>query len=1439
MSSVRILLIAGLLCLLNQGVVFAEDIDLGTWDIYCSDNPHNLHGEGTYGPWNDPDASPLDAFSYCYYENGYSDLETGPLTIDVIEKSDGSIYGSAPLRGVEWWWWDRSGDNTLNGSISGNSITFQIISAGNGNDNAGQGWYSSGTITATRTFSGTISGSGITGTSEGSGEEYSANYWANGNVIAYAFLSASFNGPFTIDTSKGKPPIPPQNIRQDPSPDNRLGKPKDPNQTVGDPINSVTGNMHIITTDLSISAPGIDFSFTRTYNNQAGQADGPLGFGWTHSYNVYLKEDTAANTVKIKDEEAKGYIFSLNTDGIYIPQWGEYSTLAKNANGFVWTKKDGKAYIFDLSGRFVQIRDRNNNAVNLSYDGQNHLTVITDTASRVVNLSYNSDGRISGLTDMAGRTISYSYDASGNLTTVTDPLGHTIAYEYDSNHNITKKIDALGKAVSFTYDDKNRCTSSTAEDNVGLTTLSFDPDNKKTTITDSRGNVTTQYYNDDLMITKTVNAQGGEVLSIWDPNFNFVSRADELGHTAAMQYNSKGNLIKVTDPAGNGTSFAYEPNYNLIQSSTDALNNVTTYIRDANGNLITITDPLNNSTRYAYNSKGLVTSVQNALGKTTSFSYDTYGNLIQIKDAMGGTTTFNYDSAGNIIKSTDARGNSTDFVYDKLNELTEAAYADGSSITYTYDDAGNRVSMTDADNNATDYTFDQLHQLTSQTNALGYKIDYTYDTEGNLISVTDQNNNRTDYEYDSLNRLISKTDALNNKTQYQYDAAGNRTALIDAKGQTINFQYDPMNRLIRVTSLRGDGTAVDEAIYAYDSLGRRATMTDSRGATNYTYDNLNRLLSVDGPGSNDTISYAYDAIGNRLSLTDPDGKVTGYSYDALNRLSTVADSQNKITSYIYDNVGNPVSLVYPNYIKGTYVYDKLNRITRITQQKTSKPSATLSEITYVYDKLGRKTRVKFLDKSYITYTYDALGQLLKEGAVAYEYDHAGNRTRMINKNLDHKYIYNSLNELIEEDIHDTAAKTTKITVKGTVTDASGVKSVTVNGRAAVLSKGNFTCAGVGLKEGANTITVKAMDSLGNSSTKLVHVTFDPTKQNTYTYDNNGNLTGKRLSGNTVNLTYDERNMLTGFSAPGVTEAYKYDGDGRRITVTSNSNAANYIYDGLNVIAERTSGGSTFASYLRNPSLPGGIGGIISRQAGTGGTPQYYQYDGLGSVINMTNSQGAVAQTYKYDAFGNVTKQSGAVTNSRKFLTKETDASGLVYFGARYYDPSIGRFITQDPLGIVDGPNLYAYCRNNPVNWVDPWGLCRSGYERWGDTISDVATGLNAAALASLLAGPVGLLSAELISSGASAADAAALLLYLTDVANGNTNTGGKAIVSAVSVILDLALSSSVAVKPALQGSQFYSRITGQYLSRATGMAEAAKSTLVSAVVDIASRQVTR
>jgi RHS repeat-associated protein len=256
---------------------------------------------------------------------------------------------------------------------------------------------------------------------------------------------------------------------------------------------------------------------------------------------------------------------------------------------------------------------------------------------------------------------------------------------------------------------------------------------------------------------------------------------------------------------------------------------------------------------------------------------------------------------------------------------------------------------------------------------------------------------------------------------------------------------------------------------------------------------------------------------------------------------------------------------------------------------------------------------------------------------------------------------------------------------------------------------------------------------------------------TYTYDLNGNQIQKSVQiGQSPNpsisqYSYDFENRLTRITYPqGAPSEYTYDGLGKRISTTESGVTTRYLYDGLNAILERDPLGKTQASYTRGLSYGGGIGGILSALRGS--QRSHYHYDGLGSVTGLTDSASKATQIYTYDAFGNLLTQAGQVPNPYRFSSKEySPTSGLVYFGARYYDPRIGRFITKDPL--TWGPDdpralavrgtpahslaqelissvasinpqafhAYVYAGNNPVNYIDPYGLTQ---KPWGEKFAE-------------------------------------------------------------------------------------------------------------------------
>ena len=217
--------------------------------------------------------------------------------------------------------------------------------------------------------------------------------------------------------------------------------------------------------------------------------------------------------------------------------------------------------------------------------------------------------------------------------------------------------------------------------------------------------------------------------------------------------------------------------------------------------------------------------------------------------------------------------------------------------------------------------------------------------------------------------------------------------------------------------------------------------------------------------------------------------------------------------------------------------------------------------------------------------------------------------------------------------------------------------------------------------------------------------------------------------------YDCENRLTEVNdindAP--VASYKFDFAGRRvkkIVYGSPDVVRSYIYDGGQVVAEYDVNGTTFTLLRRFRYGPGIDEPICMWRTAAGGGAGwfYYHYDGLGSVVALSDVNGTIVESYEYDVFGEPTiydyaahqeVEESSVGNPYMFTGRRFDSeTGLYYYRARYYEPYIGRFMSADPLGTVpddknigfeptmqyeDGMNLYAYCRNNPVNYIDPEG----------------------------------------------------------------------------------------------------------------------------------------
>lgn len=193
-----------------------------------------------------------------------------------------------------------------------------------------------------------------------------------------------------------------------------------------------------------------------------------------------------------------------------------------------------------------------------------------------------------------------------------------------------------------------------------------------------------------------------------------------------------------------------------------------------------------------------------------------------------------------------------------------------------------------------------------------------------------------------------------------------------------------------------------------------------------------------------------------------------------------------------------------------------------------------------------------------------------------------------------------------------------------------------------------------------------------------------------TYDANGNLTND----GTNTYMWNARNRLVSISGA-VNASFQYDPFGRRVSKTVGG-TTQYLYDGPNPVQE------IFGTSVSANLLTGGVDEYFQRTDSAG--IRNYLTDPLGSTLALPDSTGTIQTSYTFEPFGNTTITGAATTNSFAFTGRELDPTGLYFYRARYYSSQVGRFISEDPIGLSGGPNVYAGLRDSPLNFIDPLGL---------------------------------------------------------------------------------------------------------------------------------------
>jgi RHS repeat-associated protein len=1002
-----------------------------------------------------------------------------------------------------------------------------------------------------------------------------------------------------------------------------------------------------------------------------------------------------------------------------------------DAGGFM----EGQKTWYDYAGK-----------TNRAYEGTQVLPLLvaivlpdgTTSFSRSVRSSIgnvlNNVSTYSSNNTVALRTNIFTYDSTNgiDLLTITNAMGTLVSSNaYDTNHEVVTNYDALSEMTVFAYNTNKQIIGVTFPNGLVISNQ-YGADgyiSQQVLVGFSTNSFT---YTNALLLTHT-DPRGLTTTNTWDSLNRLTSVVFPDGTYISNAYSTL-DLGAQKDRLGNWTQFQYD-NMRRLRFRTNALTNVTVYSYCTCGALESVQDALSNTAYLYYNNAGWLTNAVYPAEYSVTNNYDALGRLTNRIDSFGASVTNWFNNQGLRFAVSNYFGQANFATFDILDHITTNTGANDVSVVATYDtlnriltrtypptgtqpsvehfvyNTNGLIAYTNQLTNVTLYGYDGMGRIIGETNANNETNGFTYDAAGDLLTLTDGKGQTSTWHYDQFGRVTNKVDAATNTVLiYKYDAVnrltnrysiskGNTYYSFDAVGNPTNVSYSDTNHSISLT---------------YDADNHLTNIVDGIGTTRYTYDGSGQLLAEGGLWPNDTVSYSYNnRLRSGLSVAQPNADfwTQTYGYDNARRLTNTTSPAGAF-GYAYDGTRNlrVSALALPNGASITNAYDSNARL--LATVLINSGNSILNSHSYTYNVGNQRTQQTFTAGNYDNYTYDNIGQLAtafgKESVgtdrlleqLSYVYDAAHNLNYRTNNALTEDFGVNNLNEL------STTSHSGTLTVEGT--SGATANSVSVNGNpAALYSDNTFAEAGFTVTNGNNSFTAIASDSLGRHSTNSVSVYFAGT--NSTSYDLNGNLLYDGLR----TFAYDDENQLTSVLVSNAWQSqFIYDGKMRRRIRKEftwqdgawiQTNEVRYIYDGTAVLQERDINNLPIASFT-------GVGGgllAMSQPSTVNPDHLYYHADGNGNITALVNEQQIVVAKYLYDPFGNTLSMSGpmASANRYRFSSKEyNDNSGIYYFGRRFYDPNLQRWLNRDPILESGGNNLFGYVANSPINKTDPVGL---------------------------------------------------------------------------------------------------------------------------------------
>jgi RHS repeat-associated protein len=1015
-----------------------------------------------------------------------------------------------------------------------------------------------------------------------------------------------------------------------------------------------------------------------------------MGFLMSYMSASQIAKLLTNNVVNISMGD-RTYTFTQLSDGTYAPPKGVSMTLVKDVDHFVMETFDGIQYAFTNwalpTTRIASITYPSGVVVSFTYMGTGpefQLETVSNGLGRSLTLAYTFIGGLvpylKSVTAGDGRAANYTFDTvnTGNLTSTTDAGGIPTSYTYDSKNRLLSYLRS--GSYSVTYNDQNQVLTMTNPAYVTGFTYA-----RAGTSTSSTGGATVQ--------ASASGGPNGEVTT----NFNTDGQPTSVisgSDVTAYEYDTVGRVLQQTMPFGDVISFGY-----------DQFNRVLTKIHGPQS------ESYSYSTGPGSASWNKWTTYADLYGKIWGRTYDGVGNLTSETDPEGGVKNWGYGAFGLLTSYSDPTLPTavfTTYTNQTSGEVTGAIVDPGTgahlnlSSGFGYNSTGDKTSETNPRSNTTAYLYNSSRWRIQSTEPapFGLETGYGYDLIGNQTSTSRQTGGfpagqATATSYSTLNKPLQIVDPLGHPTSFGYDVFGRRISTVDAENHLRQYILDGNGRLSQLI----DANGVAEETRGLYPGGPVHTIADARGNTSTFFrDGIARLTQITYPDSTTEI-WTLDGIGNVSSLQTRGSKTIGQTFDRCSRVLTRSPQGQPVVSYSYDFAGRLLTASTPvvsgDASSGSFsrIYDSAGRLISETDSQGAvigyqlDGNGNVTRITYpsgyyvtrAYDQLDRVTKITLYTDTTpaATFTYDGLDRRLAlnfpktGGETAYSFDIGNNRlsTDIVSgsTSLGLSYQYNNVNQMIDK-------KTSDSTYEWLLSTAASI-------------------------------------TYGAASNLNAYPTVGGVTQ---TYDSDGRLTND----GSFTYIYNTEGMLTqvqNAAGSAVVANYFYDPFKRQVqkTVISPSSVTRYVYSGSQLMEEYNCSGGLPGVLIRRYVYASPGEAIF--QIDSSGNVTYLLNDHQGSLIAQANASGNILNQYTYSPFGENTGLPGSVIG---YTGQRYDSeTGLYYYKARHYKPSIGRFLQPDQIGYGAGMNLYGYLHNDPVNRTDSAGTTDETWLQKANTVA--------------------------------------------------------------------------------------------------------------------------